>query len=318
MAFPNFLVIGAPRAGTTSLHEYLGQHPDVFMSPRKEPRFFAYGPEGPDHSGPADSWTINQTDTTGLDTYEALFDGVEGESAVGEVTPTYLAESSSPKRIAEHAPDMRLIAVLRNPVERAFSDFVNMVRLRREPLDDFEEALDEEHRRIQEGWSPFYHYRRKGYYARHLGRYLEHFHPDQIRIFFFEDLVNDAQRVTRAIFKFLEVDPDVEVSTERTFNASGLPRSDTLQALLRSPPTRTALWVLPDIFDRLATRLEAVNLEKPDLSDDMFQSLAGEYVGDVRRLEGLLDVELDPWLDPGERHLEPTPADQDVAFVLSS
>lgn len=317
MAFPNFLVIGAPRAGTTSLQDYLGQHPDVFLSPRKEPRFFAYGPEGPDHSGPADPWTINQTETTDRESYEALFDGVEDESAIGEVTPIYLSDETSPKRIADHMPDARLVAVLRNPIERAFSDFVNMVRLRREPLDDFEEALDEERRRIQEGWSPFYHYRRKGFYARQLQRYLEHFEPSQIRIFRFEDLVADADRVARDVFRFLGVDPDVEVSTDRAFNASGLPRSEILQSILRSPPTRTALWALPDVFGRLATRVEAANLEKPTLSDHTYKALAGEYVGDVRRLEGLLGIDLDPWLDPSERRLEPTPQDEEPSLVPS-
>ena len=143
MTLPNFLVIGAAKAGTNALFHYLRQHHQVYMSPWKEPKFFAFesrdeltfraanGREAP----------VNATVILDRQEYEQLFDGARGELALGEASPHYLYVEKAPARIKALVPEMKLIAVLRNPVDRAFSSYLHLVRDALEPL-DFGTALD--------------------------------------------------------------------------------------------------------------------------------------------------------------------------------
>src|SRR5215218_4707583 len=123
MTMPNFLIIGAGKSGTTSLYHYLGQHPEVFMSPMKEPKFFCFEGERPNFRGPGDDEEINRKCVTTIDAYRALFDGVACEKAVGEASSMYLYYPKAPERIDHHVAGVRLIAVLRNPVDRAYSSY---------------------------------------------------------------------------------------------------------------------------------------------------------------------------------------------------
>lgn len=104
---PNFLIVGAARAGTTSLYYYLKQHPDVFMSPKKEIDFF----------------DVDKNFEKGLDWYERYFEGYTGQKAIGEASPLYMYLEKVPKRIAKVIPDVKLIFILRNPVDRAYSHY---------------------------------------------------------------------------------------------------------------------------------------------------------------------------------------------------
>ena len=147
MRLPTFLVIGAAKSGTTSLHRYLGQHPDIFVSRVKEPGFFAFEGQSLDFDGPGDEW-IQQTVATNIDAYAHHFEGVTSEKAIGESSPVYLYSKEAPGRIATHLENPHLIAILRDPVDRAFSQFLFFVQCGREPLRDFGAALDAESSRI--------------------------------------------------------------------------------------------------------------------------------------------------------------------------
>src|SRR5262245_28683977 len=111
MTLPTFLIIGAGRSGTTSLYHYLRQHPEVFMSPVKEPIYFALGPNLV-FTGPAADWVLDQAAKT-REEYEALFAGVTNEKAIGEASPRYLASPDAAGRIRETIPEARLVAILR-------------------------------------------------------------------------------------------------------------------------------------------------------------------------------------------------------------
>jgi hypothetical protein len=151
---PNFLVIGAGRSGSTSLYHYLAQHPQIFMSPVKEPKFFALEGHALDFRGPGDE-RIRVDTTTTLTAYRSLFDGVRGELAVGEASTLYLSHEAAADAIARHVPEMKLIAILRDPAERAHSAFQHLTRDGYEPLANFEDALCDEPRRMAEGWYYF-------------------------------------------------------------------------------------------------------------------------------------------------------------------
>ncbi|TCJ15544.1 sulfotransferase, partial [Rubrobacter taiwanensis] len=183
MTLPDFLVIGAGKAGTTSLYYYLRQHPQVYMSPTKETNFFALEGQRVAFRGPGVEERINAWTITELSEYERQFAGVRGERAVGEVCPLYLYSERAAERIKRHVPEVRLIAVLRDPAERAYSSFLMLRRSGREPLEDFAAALEAEDRRVAGGWEYAWHYRRAGYYHEQLSRYYALFDPAQIRVY---------------------------------------------------------------------------------------------------------------------------------------
>lgn len=222
MTLPNFLIIGAAKAGTTSLYRYLDQHPQIYMSPIKEPNFFALEGQPLDFCGPGDAQYIRRFSVTDPDAYEALFAGVRDEVAVGEASALYLYSPAAPVNICHYAPQMKLIAILRHPVERAYSAFLHLLRDEREPLTDFSCALGAEETRVRRGWEHIWHYRRMGFYAEQLWRYYRHFGRDQIRVYRYEELRDEPERLTADIFEFLGVDPSFTPDMSVRHNAPRL------------------------------------------------------------------------------------------------
>jgi len=219
MTMPNFLIIGAPRSGTTSLHRYLQEHPEIFMSELKELRFFALEGKQLNFCGPCDH-TVNQQSITNLENYQEQFKGVTNEKAIGESSPIYLWWEGVPERIKSYLPDAKLICIFRNPIERAYSDFLNMRQLNWEPLKDFARALKEEENRIKAGWGPYYYYQRKGFYYSNLERFYRVFPQEKIRIYLYEDLRDKPGDLLRDIFRFLEVDDNFLPEFKEVYNAS--------------------------------------------------------------------------------------------------
>jgi hypothetical protein len=149
MTLPNFLVIGAGRSGTTSLHHYLGQHPDIFVPAVKEPNFFAFMGEDIVVVDHYDHW-IRQNSITDLAAYKALFDRATAEHAIGEVSPQYLFNRRAPERIKALIPQARLIVILRNPADRAYADYIARFGNGWKTRTDFRSAISEEERRTRE------------------------------------------------------------------------------------------------------------------------------------------------------------------------
>ena len=307
MTLPNFLVIGAAKAGTSSLEMYLRQHPEIFLnSTWKELRFFAYDGHPPSYAGPGDVESNKHTITT-LGTYQAQFQGASGKKAIGEVSPIYLYSERAPERIAHYIPDVKLIAVLRNPVERAYSHYMNLRRDLRETEGSFARALALEDDRIRKNWEWSWHYRRVGLYHDQLGRYFGRFDSSRIRVFLYDDLQRDPGGMTRDVFRFLGVDDTVVPDTSVRFNVSGLPRSRALpRALMRTrtyllrtlapvePYIPTALW---RGGGTMIWALYNANFAKPPLGDDVRSSLVEYFRDDVRRLEALIGRDLSHWLE---------------------
>jgi hypothetical protein len=303
MTLPDFLIIGAQMAGTKSLCRYLEQHPEVYMS--LYPRFFAL--EGKDPAtfrGPGDREMISQTAVTNLEDYRALFAGVSDEKAVGEATVTYLHLPEAAGRIRHYVPEARLIAVLRNPVERAYSAYLRKVSTGRETL-GFSEALEEEEERIQNNWAPGWQYRRVGFYHAHLTRYYELFGHEQIRVYLYEELDRNPTGVTQNIFRFLGVDhtfvPDTSVRYDD--DVSGIPRSHALHTFVgKQNPLKSALKpLLPrGLRRRISANLHKGNLkEAPPMPQEVREELTEAYREDITKLEGLIGRDLSGWL--GER-----------------
>ena len=178
--WPNFLIIGASKGGTTTLQYVLEKHPDVFMCPEKETGFFwAYG-EDLSFEDPG-SKMLSRRLVCSADAYVKLFKKVRGEKAVGEASVLYLPDSRTPNKIKELVPGMRLIVILRHPVERAYSSFLHNRRDGIEDCKEFVVAIREEQKGQRENWLTGRYLNRSFYYEA-IERYLKIFPKNQLFI----------------------------------------------------------------------------------------------------------------------------------------
>ena len=302
MTMPNFIIIGAGKSGTTALYRYLEQHPQVYMSPVKETNFFALEGETVDFRDPSAPQRINSWSVTRLEDYEALFDGVSDEIALGEASPLYLYDAQAPGRIRRHVPGAKLVAVLRNPAERAHSAFTHLVRDGLEPYADFGRALAEEDRRVADHWSWIWHYKRMGFYHEQLKRYFDTFDREQISVYLYEDLKSDPANVAGDIFRRLGVDPQFRPDTSVRFNRSGIPKSKAIHSfLMTSSPLKAPFkrFIPTRLRKRMVADLRNKNLrEPPRLSPEMRLRLTEAYRDDVLKLQDLIQRDLKGWLEP--------------------
>jgi hypothetical protein len=288
---PNFLVIGANKAGTTSLYNYLKEHPEIFLSAVKEPSYFALAGLPP---GSPPGYFMKKTVAT-REAYEELFEAVDGEKAVGEASTMYLHNRRAALGIRNEIPDAKLIAILRDPSDRALSAHTMFVRRGVEPLKSFEAAIDEEL-----GGSSWRYYVKYGFYSEGLSRYYELFGPQQVKVFLYEDLRDEPLRVLRDIFDWLDVDPSVTPDVSRRYNVSLSARSVALSKVTeRDSRVKSALkTMLPESARGwMKRRARRWNQTRPaELSPVMRQRLIGVFEEDIRRVEGLINRDLSEWL----------------------
>jgi hypothetical protein len=295
MTLPNFLVIGAAKAGTTALHAYLSQHPDIYMSERKEIRFFPFENQKPTFCGPGD---YMDDSVTNIDDYRAFFKAAADYPARGEASPLYLYYARAAESIRVHIPDVKMIAILRHPADRAYSHYVMLKRDGFEHL-SFAEALAAEDQRVADNWSHRWHFRRRGFYAAQLQLYFGLFKREQLRIYLYEDFTNDTLGVLQDIFRFLDVDDTFIPDTTVHHNESRIPRSPALQAFLAESRTSKNLLkpVLPfELRQRIKGHLNSRNLRKPRLSRKLRRHLIEGYREDIIQLQEMLQRDLSHWL----------------------
>ena len=219
----DFLIIGAQKAGTTSLHAYLRQHPAVFMPKQKDLPFFV----------DAGSGEVREQD------FDYFYGDRNGERLLGGSFVHLLYYPESPGRIVRYRPDMRLIAVLRNPIDRAYSAYWFARKEGYETAQTFEEALAREPLRSQGSRRERNEltYLAHGEYQQQLTRYLELFDRSQLKICLYEDLKGAADRLLGGLLAWLGVeDWNRPIDTTEIANASGLPKSRLLQRSLIVPP----------------------------------------------------------------------------------
>lgn len=298
LALPNFILVGAPKSGTSSLYQYLKQHPDVFMCEPKEPYFFVPAEE-------KEKWfALGLKPVIGDENYAALFDGRTSEKAVGEASAPYLFTAKTPELISKRIPDVKLVAVLRNPIERAYSQYNFLFRMGMERLESFEAALAEEERRFQNGAPQFLFYRRRGLYAQQLVRYFERFDQSKMRIYLHEDLDRDAVSITQDVFRFLEVDDSFAPDVSQRHNPTLVEQKGFADVLLSGIKKR-AIKSADDGASQTDMGIGSIRpwtepkgkLIKPArLNKTTRESLSQYFQEDVRKLEKLIGRNLDHWL----------------------
>lgn len=304
MPMPTFLLIGAAKAGTTALYDFVAQHPDVHMSRWKEPKYFAFdGPEELTFRGPDGPAPINVSTVTDRTTYEDLFAGAPPGAARGEATAIYLYSETAARRIPAELPEARLVAILRNPIERAISSYKHLVRDGLEPL-SFREALDAEPERIAQNYGYLWRYVDLGWYSRQLDRYASVADAGRLLVLFHDDLRRDPEGTCQSVFRFLDVDPSFGPDTSTEPNLSGQPRSRFIHRLLNPPtPVKRRVWdALPsgvrEPLRRTQSRLTNRNLAAIEVPAADRAHLAEVFSAEVARLEQRFDRDLSHWLEP--------------------
>lgn len=295
---PDFLILGTAKAGTTALFGALSRHTRVFCSPEKEPRFFAYAGCQPLFNGPGGAENARAVRSSEK-AYTALFDKCPAGSIAGEASTAYLSSDTAPAAAFHYVPHARLIAILRHPVERAYSQYLHLRREGAEPLGDFEDAWNAQDARIDQGWRPTTHYRNRGFYGAALTRWLSVFPREQLLILFYEDWRSRPEQVLGLVSAHLRIEP-FEDPVVREENVSSLqPRWPWLHhrmvednALRRWTKRRLPLTVR----DVITRSVSGVNLRPGRRLDPAVRArLSAIYHDDLKVVESLTGRDLSAW-----------------------
>lgn len=301
MALPDFLLIGAPKAGTTALHVALAQHPQLFLSRVKEPKFFlADEVPPPARGGPGDAKTFREYVWRRAD-YEALFDGAPPGTLRGESTTLYLHDPAAHRRIAALLPSARLVAVVRDPVDRAHSNWMHLRSAGLEPEPDFVRACGLEQRRAELGWASFWRYVELGRYGQQLRHLYSVFPREQVHVVLYRDLRQHPAETLDGICSFLGVDTGVVCDLPAENVTAEAPHSALHQfvgGVLRALAHR-----LPDPLERRVTTsgrrvLQREQRTRTPLTVTERERLIPEFDADITLLESLTGLRLEHWRDP--------------------
>ncbi len=292
MCSPDFFIVGAPKAGTTSLYYYLKQHPEVFFPDIKEPNFFSAS-EILEQNLYYDTEIIAD-----LRDYQELYRDSVGIKLSGDASVSYLFYPLVPRRIKEMVPNAKIIIMLRNPIERAYSHYLMDKKLGYVNA-GFEDIVA---RRLAHRFQDLYYqqYVKLGQYCDQVERYLKTFGEKQVYIILSEDFAKDARSCLRQACLFLGISSECEVDLER-HNVFGFPGSKISGWIYRSRWMRgVAGLVLPSAGRRFLKGLVLSDKRKPPVSREAVNTLWNIYEKDVRQLSDLIGRNLyDCWMPHG-------------------
>jgi Sulfotransferase family len=295
---PDFIIIGAPKAGTTWLYRNLSTHPGVFLTANKEPRYYSVE-EGAEISfcGPGDTTWMSHF-VRSKDEYEDLFAGACDGQLRGEASSDYLYRSSvAARRLRREAPDARIVVLLRDPVHRAYSNWLHHMRDARETL-PFRAAMEAEPMRIEFGWAWWWHYAGRGFYARQLAPFLEHFPEEQLLFLSYDELRRDPLALLGRVCSFLDLALVADGTVAERRNESFVPRSPAHRAahgVLK--PNAVSRAVLPQrLRTALRHRVNRATLYRPRISAEDYRRFRFAFAADTRRLNGMIGLDVSGWL----------------------
>ena len=293
MKLPTFLIVGVQKAGTTSIYNYLDKHPQIYMSPVKETNFLE-----------KDWSTIenaqkNKNGILTIEDYGRLFQGVTNEIAIGEASPNYLFHyQSSAARIKQYVPDAKLISILRNPVERAYSDYLMHIRdaINNRPLE--EQIEHSAHKSFM---------LRKGLYYTQVKYYLDEFGSEQFKVFLYDRLCQNSLEFMQEMYRYIGVDDTFDVDTSTQVQTAKIPKNQAINNLLqrdnplRSLAASTLKAIMPlETRQKLRDRLIDFNSkskQEAPLKPETRQKLVELYREDILKLQDLIQQDLSAWLE---------------------
>jgi hypothetical protein len=299
---PDFLLVGAPKAGTTALHAALARHPELFLSPVKEPKYYLCGDSPPPaYRGPGDAHS-NREWIWQRQRYLDLFAGAGDDQRAGESTPFYLYHRDARRRIAADLPRARIVAVLRDPVDRAYSNWMHLWADGLEPCSDVVEACAREQQRVDDGWAPFWHYQGLGMYGRQLADLFEHFPREQVLLLRYRSIIDDPRTALNTVCRFLgvaeDVVTDIPSGNSKPFVHASL-RTRVLGPVVRAgasagqflPPEAWRALSRP-IIDQLHQR---GSTGRPRLTPEQGEVLRTPFLEDIALLEQVTGESYDDW-----------------------
>lgn len=310
---PDFFIVGAAKAGTTALYDFLSQHPEIYMSPIKEPNYFAkdINPEiiRQKVKERLEAEDLNSYFNSGMkrvlhraylrneNTYLKLFEAASADKAAGEASPSYLYSSLAAREIHAYCPEARIIIILRQPAQRAYSHYLMDLKLGF-TSESFSEALENDKRHTPKGWGANSLYRELGSYYAQVKRYLDIFPQEQVHIVLQEELIQKPSETLRQIFRFLGVNEHIQIHETGLRNESMVPSGWLASILLRSGSLRIKVRnLLKDSY--LKKLLLRCMYKKPSRNaedETTIRMLTGEYRTDIEKLSVLIKRDLSQWL----------------------
>jgi Sulfotransferase family len=305
---PDALIMGAPKAGTSALHAALAQHPQIYASPVKEPKYYmCWESPPPAYTGPGDAhsnkeWMWRKED------YEALFRGAPEDAVRLESTPFYLYLRGARRRIAEELPEAKLIVIVRDPIDRAYSNWMHLWVDGLEPISDFVEAWRAEDSRVAAGWAPFWHYRRLGRYGEQLADLLDRVERERVFVLRYWQLVSQPHETLARVAGFLGIAEDpittIPPDNARPFVEPGV-RASVLGRVIRAGAA-AGTYFPPEVWRRasepLIRLLQRGGLtQRPKLTPEQRTSLLGECTDDIGLLEQIFGESFQDWLSAAGR-----------------
>jgi hypothetical protein len=295
---PDFLILGAAKAGTTAMFRSLARHPSIHCPVTKEPRFFAFAGQSINDLGP-DAGLLAETTIIEEAEYYRLFENCPAGKLTGEASPVYLSSERSPGLAHQYVPHAKLIVILRHPVERAYSQWLERRHSGMEPLADFESAWNAEDERLAAGWSFFWAYRQRGFYAKQIEHWLEYFPREQLLILFHEDWKTSPRTTLAQVCSHLGLPYETCCTASEEHITSLRPRWAWLhhQTIRNNRVRRLAQRFLPLPWrDQITNTIRSWNLSSGETLDPTLRArLAKVYHGDLARLETLTGRSLAGW-----------------------
>lgn len=311
---PNFFVVGAAKAGTSSLGDYLSRHPAIYISPIKEPHFFSADIRMPDFrpdyrervsfdvktylgNHPLPERHIAHIDNQSQ--YLELFREVKNEVAIGELSTGYLYSSRAAENLFKFNPDARVVMVLRQPVERAYSHYLMNIRDMWDYDPGFINALERDFNSSEKGWGKSHLYVELGLYFEQVSRYLKSFPESHIKIFLYEDFKNDPAGLIKELCAFLGVGAATLSAEDFTThkNVAELPRFKISGPYI---PLFNAFrkYIGMHLPDKIKTRIRKMILSKknvPKLQQEEFEQAMKYFSDDIQKLSVLIKRDLRKW-----------------------
>jgi hypothetical protein len=285
---PNFLLISGGRSGTTSLYYYLSEHPEIYMSPNKEPYFLA----GLDFYNFVNtpSFFIKDLWVKDFKSYKQLFNNVSNEKMIGEASVSYLYYyKETIPNIKKYLGDPKIIIIIRSPAERAYSHYLHNVQTNLESL-KFEEAILKEKERILHNWWWGFHYKNAGFYLKPIIAYKNNF--SNLKILFFDDFKDNFSNTFKEILLFLEVDVDFIPDNLRVYNSSEFYKFGIKKILYNSKVrfiSRSVHFKMPKFLKGLLRK------KLPKTPVLTLNDLRNEYKNEIKDIEILLNANLEKW-----------------------
>ena len=307
-AQPDFLIIGAPKAGTTALHAALTQHPQIFTSMPKEPKYWLCDDAPPPAwRGPGDAhsqqeWIWRRAD------YAKVFEPAEPGQVRGESTPFYLWSKGAHRRIAEALPEVKLIAVVRDPIDRAYSNWMHLWSDGLEPESDFVTAFEKQDERVAAGWAPFWRYRDLGLYADQFAHLYQYVDPKRTMILRYRDIIDEPRITVNRACEFLGVDTDligdIPEDNSRTYVEPGW-RPAVFGPVVRAG-AKLGAYAPPEVWRRASVPLigllsGAEEAHRPHLTAEQREQLLPAFADDIKQLRKITGQDFSDWLGTESR-----------------